>query len=97
MERCSPRSRYGRVHLDLFTTPRVLTAAGRLALESLASHFSIAGKVTVSSHDAAWDRVVFAQIEPLARAVLRAVHNPANYKLDLPAPATLSFRQREVA
>lgn len=72
MERCSPHSRYGRVHLDLFTTPDALTAAGRDALNALTQRLAIAGNVTISAHDACWERVPIRQIEELARAVFRA-------------------------
>jgi hypothetical protein len=106
MERCSPRSRFGRVHLDLFTTPHALTTAGREALQSLAARFAIAGKTTVSAHDACWDRVPIRQLEDLASAVLRAAGRPGNYEFDLPrridapgrAPARLvPFPERATA
>ncbi|SPE43068.1 conserved hypothetical protein [Candidatus Sulfopaludibacter sp. SbA3] len=83
MERCAPRSPYGRVHLDLFTTPHALTATGRGALEALSKRFG-AGKATISAHDACWERVPLPQMEHLARTILRAVNRPVNFQLDLP-------------
>jgi len=84
MERCSPHSRYGRVHLDLFTTPRALNSAGRDALQTLTVRLAIGGKAAISAHDARWERVPVEQLETLASAVFRAVNRPANYGFDLP-------------
>ena len=89
MERCSPHSRYGRVRLDLFTTPRALTRAGREALETLAARFGVRAKAAVSAHDACWDRVPAPRLEELAGAVFRAVNRPGNYQWDLPRPAAV--------
>ena len=99
MERCSPHSRYGRVYLDLFTTPLALTEAGRRTLESFTTPFGITGKVAVSAHDARWDRVPFSKLELLAHAVLRAVHDPGNYRIDQPQTpaAALSFTRQQIA
>lgn len=58
-ERCSPRSRYGRVRLDLFTTPNRLTADCQADLQSLA------GRVTTSPHDARWERIQWASCTAL--------------------------------
>ena len=76
VERCSAYSRYGRVHLDLFTTLHTLTTLGREALQSLS------GNATVSAHDARWERVPLGQLDALARAVLRTVNRSGNYQLD---------------
>jgi hypothetical protein len=104
IERCSPHSRYGRLHLDLFTTPQALTVAGREALAGLSARFGIAGKVAITAHDACWDRVPVAVLEPLARAVLRVSGRPGNYQLDLPPAkvtsvpaAVLAFPERATA
>jgi hypothetical protein len=105
MERRSPHSKYGRVHLDLFTTPQALTAAGRQALQGLTERFALTG-ARITAHDACWDRVPLWQLELLARAVLRTVNKPGNYQLDLPlataipnrGPATvLPFPERATA
>ncbi len=87
MQRRSPHSRFGRVHLDLFTTPRALTPAGRAALKALTASLAISGTVAVSPHDACWDRVPLRQLEALAEAVFRTVNRPGNYQWDLPQPA----------
>jgi hypothetical protein len=104
MERCSPHSKFGRLHLDLFTTAQALTTDGRDALQGLASRFGIVRPARISAHDALWDRVPLAQLELLARAVLRVVTRPANLQLDLPlqvkarGPAELvAFPQRATA
>ncbi len=84
MERCSPRSRFGRVHLDLFTTPRALTVSGRAALRELTERFAIRGQASISPHDACWERVPVGQLEELASAVFRTVNRSGNYEWDLP-------------
>jgi len=63
-DRRSPRSKYGRLRLDLFTTANRLTEAGQMVLQDL-------GARTVSPHDASWERVLLSEIEALAAAVLR--------------------------
>lgn len=83
-ERNSPRSRYGRVHLDLFTTPYSLTAAGREALQSLRTPCQVA----LSPHDGHWEHVPVSQLENLARSVFRAVQRRGNFQFELPLPAT---------
>jgi hypothetical protein len=88
MERCSPRSRFGRVHLDLFTTPRSLTVSGRDALRELTERLAIRGQASISPHDACWERVPVGKLEELASAVFRTVNRSGNYEWDLPqAPA----------
>jgi len=88
MERCSPHSKYGRLHLDLFTTTQALTPAGREALQCVSERLGIEGAARITAHDACWERVRIEQLEPLAEAVLRTVTRPRNWQLDLPLPAT---------
>jgi hypothetical protein len=71
-ERVSPHSRYGRMCLDLFTTPHRLTAEAQVRLRELAS-----GAVT-SPHDVRWERIAMAERDRLARAVLRLATSNAN-------------------
>uniref|UniRef100_Q02A13 Uncharacterized protein n=1 Tax=Solibacter usitatus (strain Ellin6076) TaxID=234267 RepID=Q02A13_SOLUE len=71
-ERLSPRSKYGRVQVDLFTTPNVFTRQGEAELLRLACPGSI------SSHEASWPRVPLGQLEELARLALRATLRPSN-------------------
>lgn len=82
-ERNSPGSRYGRVRLDLFTTPNRLTAAGQAAMRSLAPN-SI-----VSPHDARWERVGLRDVERLAASVLRAALRPEHYQVHRVEPLVL--------
>jgi hypothetical protein len=79
-ERQTPHSRFGRVHLDLFTTPNSLTAAGRAALEELASK-QAGSRAQVTPNDAHWERVRLAGIDKLASAVFRATVRAGNYRL----------------
>jgi hypothetical protein len=73
-ERCSPRSRFGRVHLDLFTTPHRLTADCQADLRSMA------GRVTTSPHDAHWERIPLRDLDRIAAAVFRAATRPENHQ-----------------
>jgi hypothetical protein len=100
-ERCSPRSRYGRVHLDLFTTPHRLTADCQADMQSLAPHS------TTSPHDARWDRIPLRDLDRLAAAVLRASTRPGNQQPNrarspalparLPAAKVVCFDQSRAA
>jgi hypothetical protein len=104
MERCSPHSKYGRLHLDLFTTTQALTPLGREALQGLSARLGIAGEPRITAHDACWERVRIERLEPLAEAVLKTVTRPAHWALDLPLPAArrgpaelLAFPERATA
>ena len=72
-ERRSPRSRYGRVLLDMFTTPHALTPAGQAELNALAP-------TRASPHDACWDRVPRRDLDRLANTVFRAATRAGNYE-----------------
>jgi len=76
-ERLSLRSRYGRVQVDLFTTPNVLNEKGEAELRGLCDRLP----VSISSHDVTWPRVPLHQIEELARKALRAALRAGNYEL----------------
>jgi hypothetical protein len=106
-ERCSPHSRYGRVHLDLYTTSHRLTAAGQEELQSLALHAAISEAMhshtaishssiphaAVTPHDARWDRVPIRDLDRLAAAVFRASTRAANHQPDRAQPPELPARQ----
>jgi hypothetical protein len=83
-ERCSPRSRYGRVRLDLFTTPNRLTA------DCQADMLSLSRRVTTSPHDACWERIPLGQLDRLAAAVFRASTRPGNYQFNRGQAETLA-------
>jgi hypothetical protein len=76
-ERESRWSKYGRVHLDLYTSARVLTEAGEAALRQLGE-----GRIEaeVTRHDGCWRRVPRERLAELARAVLRAAIQPAHHQ-----------------
>ena len=71
-DRQSPRSRYGRVHLELFTTANRLTAGGQEAVQALCSAVTVQRKSNVSSHSAYCGFVPLDKIEDLARAIFRS-------------------------
>jgi hypothetical protein len=74
-EQLSPRSKYGRVYVDLFTTSNVLNEKGAAELTGLA------GGVSISSHDVRWERVPKERLEQVANRALRAAVRPGNYEL----------------
>jgi hypothetical protein len=77
-ERNSPRSKYGSVHLDLFTTPHVLTEPGRAELATLS------GRAALSPYDGVWTNVPAADLEDVARSIYRIVTRRGNYTLRPP-------------
>jgi hypothetical protein len=77
-ERKSPRSRYGRVHLDLFTTVVALTEAGQTEMTDILRRLHLPGRVVVSPDDAHWEDVPRKRLEELARAVARAATRLGN-------------------
>ncbi len=79
-ERQTPYSRFGRVYLELFTTPATLTAAGEAELQELGAR-NTGSRVQVTPHDARWDRVRLDATEKLASAVFRATIRAGNYRL----------------
>jgi hypothetical protein len=79
-ERLSSRSRYGRVGLELFTTPNVLTGQGEAELLGLIERLNLSSPLSISSHEATWTRVPLRDTEELARLALRTVLRPGNYE-----------------
>ncbi len=73
-ERRSPYSRFGVVHLDLYTTPHRLTAAGQSEMQALAP------ATAISPHDARWGAVPLGDLDRVAAAVLRAAVRPDHYQ-----------------
>jgi len=74
-ERHSPHSRFGRLRLDMLTTPNMLNAAGQSALKAL-------GDGKVSPHDALWERVPLPRLEKMAHAAFRAAVQAPHYRLN---------------
>jgi hypothetical protein len=81
-ERHSPRSRFGHLHVDMLTTPHMLTGAGQAALRALEP-------AKVSPHDAVWERVPLPRLDKLAHAAFRAAIQPQNYRLNRVALAKI--------
>jgi len=61
-ERQTPRSKYGRVHLELFTTANRLTANGQAAIQSLCDGLTVKGQPRTSPHNAFCDRVPLSKL-----------------------------------
>ena len=82
LERQTPRSKYGRVHLELFTTPNRLTASGQAAIRTLCNGLTVKGEPRVSPHNSCCDRVPLSRVEELAKAAFRAATRTGNYEPD---------------
>jgi hypothetical protein len=80
-ERNGPRARFGRVHLDLFTTFCALTRQAQAELALLAPN------ATISPYDGVWTNVPSADLETVARAAYRIATRRGNFDL---RPATHS-------
>jgi hypothetical protein len=78
-ERNSPRSRYGRVRLDLYTTANRLSDRGLMEMQSLTP-----AAVDISPHDARWSRVPRDQLEQLAARVIKAAVRAGNCEAAAP-------------
>ena len=85
-ERHSPRSRFGRLRLDMLTTPNMLTGAGQSALKSL-------GDIQASPHDALWERVPLPRLRKMAHAAFRAAVQAGNYRLNRAPLAKIDARR----
>jgi hypothetical protein len=79
-ERASPRSKFGRVCVDLFTTAHALSARGQYEMREL-------GARSISAHDARWERVPRFMLEQVAKAALRAASRQGNYEVVEPVKA----------
>jgi hypothetical protein len=97
-ERCTPHSRFGNLHLDMMTTPHMLTGAGQSALKEV-------GKGLITAHDAMWERVPLNRAAKMAHAAFRAAIQVKNYrtnrtpvsKIDTRRKGTLKLVPRERA
>ncbi len=56
LERQSPYSRFGRVRLEMLTTPNALTGGGRAVLQGLCA----GAEATISPQEACWTHVPLA-------------------------------------
>src|SRR5690242_5922151 len=74
MERRSPRSRYGRLYLEMFTTANVLTSEGEDALRASGHH------PEVSAYGGCWDKVPLKELDRLAHRLFRVVTKAGNYQ-----------------
>jgi hypothetical protein len=79
-ERLKPGSKFGRVRVDLFTTPNVLNEVGEAALIALGDHLSVGEPDSMSRHDVTWSRVPVGCMEELAKGALRIVLRAGNYE-----------------
>lgn len=84
-ERQTPRSKYGHVHLELFTTANRLTAGTQEAMQVICRGFTAKGRAAISPHTASCGRVPLSQLEDLAKALFRTATRTGNYELQIRA------------
>ncbi len=77
-ERRSPYSRFGRVHLEMFTTANILTDRGQAAMRNFRPLRCPAAPARVSPHDACWEDVPLRDLNAMARSVYRAATRSGN-------------------
>ena len=80
LERQTPRSRYVRVHMEMFTTLNALTDNAQAAMSALAGAFDVRGRVAVSADKACWERVPRATAAALAKAAFKTAVRRGNYE-----------------
>jgi hypothetical protein len=96
-ERKSPRSKYGRVHLDLFTTANLLSDSGQAELVQICQRLGLAARAVVSPYEGLWEHIPVRRLEELARTVFRVATRLGNYDLRQRAPSPEVLRSiREI-
>src|ERR1035437_4453053 len=85
-ERQTRYSKYGRVHLEMFTTANRLTASGMAEMAYL-------GATPFSPHDACWSRVPLPRLDEVARTILRAAIRVGNYEPNRPKLVNIDIRR----
>jgi hypothetical protein len=81
VERRSPRSKYGSVRLELFTTGHSLTEQGQVEMTDLIRRLHLTGRVAVSADEGVWEDIPVARLVELARTILRVATRLGNYEL----------------
>jgi hypothetical protein len=80
LERRANYSRYGRVHLEMFTSANRLTSEGQAGMRAVCAPGNAAKWTQASAHDACWEHVAMPNARELARAVFRAATRPDHYE-----------------
>jgi len=93
-ERRSAGSRFTRVHLEMLTTPFVLSVRGHAALIAVSAPVVQARHATIMGHGALWEMVPSHAADDFARSVFRAVRGPGSYEatpkpVDIPVGGNL--------
>jgi len=84
-ESLSQYSRYGRVHIDLYTTSFRLTPVGEAELHAHPFH------ARTSAHDACWPKVPRRELDSLARVAYRTTMGAGNYEANRAANGARPF------
>ena len=95
IERHSPRSKYARVCLEMFTTPNVLTSAARAEIERMCHRMSAGGPFAIADYDVFCDRVPLVDAPAMARKLLRIVTSAeGSQRRGIRLVANMSSRKR---
>jgi len=90
VERQTPRSKYGRLFLDMFTTPNALTPLGESKMRELLTESSTRGQGRISGHEISWNRIRLQDLDRVARRTLRISTKLGCYapsRVNAPQPA----------
>src|SRR6185369_17916438 len=68
LERRTRYSRFGRVHLEMFTSANRLTVGGQAGVKAICAPANDAAWTRVSAHDACWEHVALTNAPEVARA-----------------------------
>ena len=80
LERRTRYSKYGRVHLEMYTSANRLTAGGQAGIKAICAPSNAAAWTQVSAHDARWEHVALLNAPEVARAAFRAATRQENYE-----------------
>ena len=86
-ERKTPHSRFGRLRLEMLTTPNVLTGAGQSALKEV-------GEGKISAHDAVWELVPLKRAAKMAHAAFRTAIHVKHYRVNRTPVSKIDTRRK---
>jgi len=91
--RQTPRSKYGRIRVEMFTTANMLTVQGQVEVKTLCAASSAGGREMVSPHDVCCDRVPLRNLDQLAHSIFRATTRNGNYEPNRPKLLSIDSRK----
>jgi hypothetical protein len=94
-ERRTRHSKYGRLHLDMFTTPFRLSPRGRAAMEAAQDSTGRNAHPSVSFHDACWNWIPLNQLGLIAQRVVASATRTGHYEPNKPKLVSISAGRRD--